>query len=124
MNTASFTAEQQHYRMQIASEFRTRFLLNLDAIQGPFSLSLSGGVDSLMVLYGLLSLNMPPTECITFKLKNYLSPDLIASTEVCKKLNLKLVVVEIPDDVQTIYQDCQNLGIYSIVFLHLIFHIV
>jgi asparagine synthetase B (glutamine-hydrolysing) len=52
---------------------------------------------------------MPPTECITFKLKNYKSPDLIASTEVCKKLNLKLTAVEIPDDVPTIYQDCREI---------------
>lgn len=106
MRRKPFTAQEQQYRMQIAAQFKNRFQSNLDAIKGPFSLSLSGGIDSLQVLYGLLELGKPPTECLTFKLKNYPSPDLVASTEVCNKLGLKLVVVEIPDDVPTIYADC------------------
>jgi asparagine synthetase B (glutamine-hydrolysing) len=104
-----FTQTEQDYRLAVAAEFKVQFMKNLEAIPKHYSLSLSGGIDSLQVLYGLMDLGKPPVECITFKMKSVDSPDLEASREVCKKLNLVLKSVEIPDDPQSIYNDSKEI---------------
>ena len=100
-----FSIREQAYRLWVAGEFKTQFEKNIAQIPDVYSLSLSGGIDSLQVLYALLDAGKPPTECITFKMQSIESPDLDASIEVCKKLGLKLNTVIIPDDAQTIYDD-------------------
>ncbi len=100
-----FTPYEQSKRIAVANEFKTQFQKNIEAIPDNYSLSLSGGIDSLQVLYALLDANKPPVECITFKMQSVDSPDLDASIEVCNKLKLNLKTVIIPDDVKTIYND-------------------
>jgi hypothetical protein len=104
-----FTPSEQAYRLSVADEFKTQFVENLKAVPEDYELSLSGGIDSLQVLYGLLDLNKPPKQCITFKMKSLPSPDLDASIKVCNKLGLKLVSVDIPDDIHTIYNDSKEI---------------
>lgn len=104
-----FRINDQSYRLVMAAEFKKRFEYNIALIPNDYSLSLSGGIDSLQVLYALLDAKTPPVECITFKMKSLDSPDLEASEAVCKQLGLVLKTVIIPDDPQTIYDDSKEI---------------
>ena len=104
-----FSINDQSYRLVVAAEFKHQFEKNIADIPKDYSLSLSGGIDSLQVLYALLDAKKPPVECITFKMASLDSPDLEASEAVCKQLGLVLKTVIIPDDQQTVYDDSKEI---------------
>jgi asparagine synthetase B (glutamine-hydrolysing) len=71
-------------------------------------LALSGGTDSLTVLFSMLSTGRKP-RCITFYVRGRLSSDLQASRNVCKAFGLELVEVELPTDPDQIISDIRSI---------------
>ena len=71
---------------------------------GKAALALSGGTDSLTVLFAMLDNGIKPT-CYTFYMKGYTSADLKSSRMICKDFGLKLIEVQIPSDVGSVYED-------------------
>lgn len=71
-------------------------------------LALSGGVDSMTVLFAMLETGRKPT-CFTFYLQDTPSEDLLSSQAVCKRFGLKHRAVEIPWDIRKLAHDVRHL---------------
>ena len=80
----------------IKIKWKERLLDILKELPEDFTLSLSGGVDSSMILYGLLEINKLPKQIITFTLDGYNSTDLYFVKKICNEYNLPLDIVTIP----------------------------
>lgn len=74
-----------------------------------YTLALSGGIDSSVLLYSSLEANNPPKECITFILDGNSNKDYLATRELCSKYKIPLKVVTIPSDVNTILKDTKDI---------------
>ena len=72
------------------------------------ALAMSGGIDSMSVFFTLIELNID-FECYTFFSKDYNSEDLISSIKYCEFFDIKLNIIELPSDVDSIYKDICDL---------------
>lgn len=82
-------------------------ILQIDP-EGKAELALSGGTDSLTVLFAMLSTGRKP-RCITFFVEGRISSDLQASRNVCKHFNLDLAEVPLPNTPDRIVNDVRKL---------------
>lgn len=71
-------------------------------------LALSGGTDSLTVLFSMLATGRKP-RCITFYVEGVISGDLISSRGVCKHWGLELKEVVLPQDPNSIITDLRQI---------------
>lgn len=71
-------------------------------------LALSGGTDSVTVLFAMLASGRKP-RCITFTVENCQSEDLQASRGICEHFGLEHEVVTIPWDLQKCLSDVRRL---------------
>jgi len=76
-------------------DFKKEIYDSVAALPNEVSLSFSGGVDSSMILFTMMSLNRPPKELITFEVEGESSEDLEFAREVAKHYGLPLRVAEI-----------------------------
>lgn len=75
---------------------------------GPVALSLSGGTDSLCLLFTLLELKVRPT-CYTYRVGDILTEDLKRAMYITAHYNLPLFVASIPDDLTQLLADVRVL---------------
>jgi asparagine synthetase B (glutamine-hydrolysing) len=78
-----------------------------DAPQNP-AIALSGGVDSVSVLFALLELKKEP-QAYTFHIAGHESTDLRAARAVCDRFDVPFTPVELPTDIQTIKEDTYSI---------------
>jgi hypothetical protein len=71
---------------------------------GQAALLLSGGIDSVTVLFSMLSTGRKP-DCFTFAMDGNDSADLRSSVSLCRKFGLKHHVVRIPALLESILED-------------------
>lgn len=73
-------------------------LLNqsLTTLPNEFTLSISGGIDSSMILFELVRMNKLPKELITFQIDNWETNDLFYSKRIAEEYNIPLKIVNIP----------------------------
>lgn len=71
-------------------------------------LALSGGVDSVTVLFAMLESGRKP-RCYTFYAKDYPSEDLLSARRLCDDFGLELVEVPVPVDHDSIVADLKVL---------------
>jgi asparagine synthetase B (glutamine-hydrolysing) len=69
------------------------------------ALALSGGTDSLALMFALLQIEQPFT-AYTFHCEGVHSTDLQRSIEACQAFNVTQHIITLPSDVDTIYHDC------------------
>ena len=65
-----------------AWEFKELLLNRLSEIPEDYSLSFSAGIDSSMLLYGLMELDKKPSQLLTFQVEDYDTNDLIYSPDI------------------------------------------
>ena len=71
---------------------------------GEAALALSGGTDSITVLFSMLDCGIKP-HCYTFYMDGIISQDLKSSRKLSKDFNLELTEVPIASDPDSIYED-------------------
>jgi tRNA(Ile)-lysidine synthase TilS/MesJ len=79
-----------------AWEFKDMLLKRLSQIPDEYALSFSGGVDSSMLLYGLMELNKPPKQLLTFQVEDYETNDLYYSRKIADGYGIPITIVKIP----------------------------
>ena len=79
-----------------AWEFKELLLNRLSEIPEDYSLSFSAGIDSSMLLYGLMELDKKPSQLLTFQVEDYDTNDLIYSRKIAKGYGIPLEIVNIP----------------------------
>lgn len=79
-----------------AWDFKELLLDRLMKIPNEYSLSFSAGIDSSMILYGLMELGKPPTQLLTFQVENHETDDLLYSRKIADGYNIPLTIVNIP----------------------------
>lgn len=79
----------------LVKEFKEVFLKELESTPTDCMLSLSGGIESSCIYYGLIELGRKP-KSLTFHLEGVDSSDLYFTEKICKKYDTELVVVDIP----------------------------
>lgn len=91
-----------------AAEFRTICNNRIEEIDpdGKSALALSGGTDSVTVLFAMLDTGRKP-RCYTFYMDGIISVDLKSSRNLCKDFGLELVEIPVPSDLDTMYVDIQ-----------------
>jgi hypothetical protein len=90
--------------------FKNLFLERLKQLPKDITLCLSGGIDSSCILYGLLYLNKPPKECVTFQLENFPeSLDIKETKRICNIFNIPLIIAKIPTDKDSIIKEVINI---------------
>ena len=90
------------------AELRTIFCNRIEQINPDACLALSGGVDSLTVLFSMLEAGRKP-DCVTFHVDGIESADLLSSRNIARAFGLNLKEIVIPNDVDTIYQDVKRI---------------
>lgn len=93
-----------------AKEFREickRRIMEIDR-NGDAALALSGGTDSITVLFAMLDLGIKP-RCYTFYMDGIISQDLMSSRKLAEDFGLELVEVSVPSDVDSIYNDVREI---------------
>lgn len=90
---SSFTFDENP---QWAWEFKTILLNRLKDIPNEYTLSFSAGIDSSMLLYGLMEINKPPKQLLTFQVENYETNDLYYSRKIAEGFGIPLTIVKIP----------------------------
>ena len=79
-----------------AWDFKKLLLDRLSEIPEDYSLSFSAGIDSSMLLYGLMELGKKPSQLLTFQVEDYDTNDLIYSRKIAKGYGIPLEIVNIP----------------------------
>ena len=79
-----------------AWDFKELLLDRLSEIPDDYSLSFSAGIDSSMLLYGLMELGKKPSQLLTFQVEDYDTNDLIYSRKIAKGYGIPLEIVNIP----------------------------
>lgn len=102
----SFTFDENP---QWAWEFKQILLKRLEQIPSDYTLSFSAGIDSSMLLYGLMEINKPPKQLLTFQIEDYETNDLHYSRKIAEGFGIPLTIVKIPkvskDDASVIISD-------------------
>ena len=100
---------KMHFSQTDAKMFRDICIKRIMEIDpnGTAALALSGGTDSITVLFSMLELGRKPT-CYTFHMAGINSVDYIASKKICKDFGLKHVEVVVPSDLETMYHDIER----------------
>lgn len=92
-----------------AWEFKQILLKRLEQVPKDYTLSFSAGIDSSMLLYGLMEINKPPKQLLTFQIENYETNDLYYSRKIAEGFGIPLTIVKIPkvskDDASEIIND-------------------
>lgn len=78
-------------------------IMEIDS-DGKAALALSGGTDSVTVLFAMLDLGIKP-HCYTFYMDGIISRDLLSARKLAKDFGLELTEVPIPSDTDSIYAD-------------------
>jgi hypothetical protein len=81
---------------QWVSNFKEILLHRLKTIPDEYTLSFSAGIDSSMLLYGLMELNHPPKQLLTFQVEDYETNDLYYSRKIAEGFGIPLTIVKIP----------------------------
>lgn len=71
------------------------------------ALALSGGTDSMTVLFSMLETGRRP-QCYTFHMEDIVSKDLLSARHACKYFGLVLKEIPVPSDVDTMYNDVKR----------------
>lgn len=102
----SFTFDENP---QWAWEFKQILLKRLEQVPEDYTLSFSAGIDSSMLLYGLMEINKPPKQLLTFQIEDYETNDLYYSRKIAEGFGIPLTIVKIPkvskDDASEIIND-------------------
>lgn len=92
-----------------AWEFKQILLKRLELVPADYTLSFSAGIDSSMLLYGLMEINKPPKQLLTFQIEDYETNDLYYSRKIAEGFGIPLTIVKIPkvskDESSTIISD-------------------
>jgi Asparagine synthase len=91
-------------------DFRKRMILNIEKLDPDktAALALSGGIDSLTLLFAMLETGRRP-RCYTFYVEGIISNDLQASRAVAKHFDLELIECMIPCDLDLVMNDVRLL---------------
>jgi asparagine synthetase B (glutamine-hydrolysing) len=81
---------------QWAWEFKKILLKRLQEVPTEYTLSFSAGIDSSMLLYGLMEINKPPKQLLTFQVEDYETNDLYYSRKIAEGYGIPLTIVKIP----------------------------
>lgn len=102
-------AYKTHFSQTDAKAFRDICIKRAEEIDadGSAALALSGGTDSLTVLFSMLELGRKPT-CYTFHMSGINSVDYVSSHKICSDFGLKHVEVIVPSDLETMYHDIER----------------
>lgn len=76
--------------------------------RGDAVIALSGGVDSTTVLFAARECGFKP-QCITFRIKKWPSGDLSAARQLSRWFRFPLEIVELPNTVDGVIEDCWRL---------------
>ena len=97
------------YTSEDILELREIFLRRVEDVDsdGSAAIALSGGIDSVGVLFAELELGRKP-RCYTFYADRHISSDIKASRNICSALGLELTEIVIPTDVDTMYRDVRR----------------
>lgn len=76
--------------------WRQKFINVLSKLPDKLTISLSGGTESSMIVYGLMSIDKKPDYCITFQIGGGETNDLYFSKKICKHFNIKQIIAPIP----------------------------
>lgn len=79
-----------------AWDFKEMLLERLSKLPKEFTLSFSAGIDSSMILYGLMEINKPPKQLLTFQVEDYETDDLLYSRKIADGYDIPLTIVKIP----------------------------
>lgn len=79
-----------------AWDFKEMLLERLSKLPKEFTLSFSAGIDSSMILYGLMEINKPPKQLLTFQVEDYETDDLVYSRKIADGYGIPLTIVKIP----------------------------
>lgn len=79
-----------------AWDFKEMLLERLSKLPKEFTLSFSAGIDSSMILYGLMEINKPPKQLLTFQVEDYETDDLLYSRKIADGYGIPLTIVKIP----------------------------
>lgn len=101
---------KKHFAKEHASLLRGLFLKRIEEIDPPkkAALALSGGTDSVTVLFSMLDTGRKP-RCYTFFMDGIISVDLKSSRNLSREFGLELVEVPVPSDIDSIYQDVKDI---------------
>lgn len=97
------------YTQDDINELKGIFLKRAMAVDpdGTAALALSGGIDSVGVLFAQMELGRKP-HCYTFYMDAYESEDIRASRNLANKFGLSLTEVVLPTDVDSMYNDVRR----------------
>lgn len=105
----SFTFDENP---QWAWEFKEILLKRLEQVPSDYTLSFSAGIDSSMLLYGLMEINKPPKQLLTFQIEDYETNDLYYSRKIAEGFGIPLTIVKIPkvskEEASNIINDITN----------------
>lgn len=87
--------------------FRNLLVKKIEQINGPYEISLSGGVDSTIILFASILSGYKP-RCITFYMDGYESGDLLSTRKLTKYYGLKHVELAIPSSKDKIVEDIKS----------------
>jgi len=87
--------------------FKELIVSKIAAIKEPFEISLSGGVDSNIILFATLELGLKP-RCITFYMDGYESDDLKTTRRITEHFGLDHLEIAIPCDKDSIVNDVKR----------------
>ena len=76
--------------------FKKILLKRLEKIPTDYTLSFSAGIDSSMLLYGLMEINKPPKQLLTFQIEDYETNDLLYSRKIAEGFGIPLTIVKVP----------------------------
>jgi hypothetical protein len=79
-----------------AWDFKEMLLERLSKLPKEFTLSFSAGIDSSMILYGLMEINKPPKQLLTFQVEDCETDDLVYSRKIADGYGIPLTIVKIP----------------------------
>lgn len=81
---------------QFDIDFKKYFIESLKVIPKDSCISLSGGIDSSSILYGLAEISNIPVEAITFQIGDKETKDLFFTKKICNYFNIPLKIAKIP----------------------------
>lgn len=98
-----------HFSREDADKFRQICLDRIKEIDpdGTSALALSGGTDSITVLFSMLETGRKP-HCYTFYMDGILSADLKSSRKLAKDFGFELTEICVPSDVDRMYRDIRE----------------
>lgn len=93
--------------LNLVAEKAKNLLLRETVGNEPCAILLSNGVDSNSIVASLVRNGRRPL-AVSFRLKDWQSTDWLGAKRVAEKLNLDFLDIELPTDVETIFQDVKH----------------